>query len=74
MDVSQLKSFTELSTVLIMLSMFIDDMYNHRLMLLKLEKQIGGTTYRSFLAANEAQGLEGVECSTYALLGAEFHH
>ena len=34
----------------------------HRLLLLKLDKQIGGTIYRPTLAANEACHMEGVGC------------
>ena len=33
---------------------------DHRLLLLKLDKQMGGTIY-CFFTSNEAQGLEGVE-------------
>ena len=54
---------------------------DHRLLLLKLDKQMGGTIY-CFFTSNEAQGLEGVEyhiggggagCSTYASLDAKFN-
>ena len=34
----------------------------HRLLLLKLDKQIGGTIYQPILAANEACHMEGVGC------------
>ena len=34
----------------------------HRLLLLKLDKQIGGTIYWPTLAANEACHMEGVGC------------
>ena len=34
----------------------------HRLLLLKLDKQIGGTIYRPTLAANEAFHMEEVGC------------
>ena len=34
----------------------------HRLLLLKLDNQIGGTIYRPTLAANEACHMEGVGC------------
>ena len=33
---------------------------SHRLLLLKLDKQISGTIYRPYLAANEAYHLEGM--------------
>ena len=33
---------------------------DHRLLLLKLDKQIGGTIYRPILAANEACHMEGM--------------
>ena len=33
----------------------------HRLLLLKLDKQIGGTIYRHILAANEACHMDGVD-------------
>ena len=56
----------------------------HRLLLLKLDKQIGDTInqpYQPILAANEAYQLEGwggmlegVGYSTHALLDADFHH
>ena len=46
----------------------------HRRVLLKLDKQIGGTIYRPILAANEAYHLEGVEYSIHATLDADFHH
>ena len=49
-------------------------LYHHRLLLLKLDKQISGTIYRPFIAANKANGLEGVGCGTYASLDADFHH
>ena len=44
-----------------------------RLQLLKLDQKISGTIYRHILAANQAQHLEGVGCSTYALLDADYH-
>ena len=34
----------------------------HRLLLLKLDKQIDGTIYRPILAANKACHMEGVGC------------
>ena len=40
----------------------ISIMLMHRLLLLKLDKQIGGTIYRPTLAANEACHMEGVGC------------
>ena len=36
--------------------------YGHRLLLLKLDKQIGGTIYWPILAANKACHMEGVGC------------
>ena len=40
----------------------------HRLLLLKLDKQISGTIYWPIIAVNEAQRLEGVGCSTQVCL------
>ena len=48
-------------------------LYHHRLLLLKLDKQISGTIPVIF-AANKAYGLEGVGCGTYASLDTDFHH
>ena len=58
--------------------------YGHRLLLLKLDKQIGGTIYRPILAANEACHVEGVGAKLegvgtvnmpwHASLDAELHH
>ena len=52
----------------------------HRLLLLRLNKQIGGIIYWPFLATNKAEGLKGVEYhiegvgfSTNALLDAKFN-
>ena len=42
----------------------------HRLLLLQLDKQIGGTIYCPFLAMNKAHGLEGVE---YLILEGAVH-
>ena len=36
-------------------------MLRHRHLLLKLDRQIGGTIYRPFIAINEAYHLEGLE-------------
>ena len=36
--------------------------YHHRLLLLKLDKQISGTIYQPILAANKACHMEGVGC------------
>ena len=46
------------------------DLQVHRLLLLKLDKQISGTISRS----KQGIGLGGCECSTHALLDADFHH
>ena len=42
--------------------------------MLKLDEQISGTIYQLFLAANKAYSLEGVGCSAYASLDADFHN